>query len=527
MLRFRVRLSLKFFFSLALVILVTALSLSFFFTYNQTRLIRTALQNKCGTLARNLAATSEFGVITRNKLYLFRLTESTLQEEDAVYSIIYDRNSQPLSSSEGYWKNGQFVTVQPPTPGWGISLTTLKPGRTISSSFTAKNGDRIYESICAITTRRGSSSREDIGFMDDRDSKREIIGAVRVGISLARMHQEISSLRKGAFLITLIVVGICIMIATSFVRIIVGPVRELVIGTNKIASGDLDYRVTPSSHDEIGELAASFNRMAGDLQSRGRELDREKEDLLRVKGALEERTRELEMTLLKMKSIQQELLRSEKFATIGRLAATVAHELRNPLASLKNISYYLMKLGCIEDERAKHMLNMLSSDVQRANKIVTDLMDYSRMKKLVKTPVRVDEFIDQVLDHHCLFESMGIIIVRRLEPFTATIDADRMTQVIMNLINNARDAMPSSGGTITITSCRTGDKQCEIVIQDTGNGMDEDTTAHLFEPLFTTKLKGLGLGLAIVKEIIDAHCGKIIVISEQGKGTTATMMLPL
>ncbi len=527
MIRFRVGLSLKFFLSLVFVILMTAVSLSFYFTFRQADLIRDSLQNKCVTLARNLASNSEFGVITRNKLFLLSLTETSLGEEDVVYSIIYDKRGQALSASEGYWKNGQFVTVEPPAAERRVFPASLRPGRPVSSTFTAKNGDPIYEAVSAITTRRVGSSREDIGFMDYDAGDREVIGAVRVGISLSRTQRDIAALHRGVLIITIIVVGICILVATSFVRIIAGPVRNLVIGTNKIASGDLDYRVAPSSHDEIGELAASFNRMAGDLQSRDRELARDREDLLRVKSVLEDKTRELEATLLKMRDIQQELLRSEKFATIGRLASTVAHELRNPLASLKNISYYLMKLGCIEDERAKHMLSMLSSDVQRANKIVTDLMDYSRMKKLVKSPIRMDEFISQVLDHHCRFESSGVAIVRRLEPFTATIDADRMTQVIMNLINNARDAMPAEGGTVTVTACRTGEKQCEIVVQDTGGGMDEDTTAHLFEPLFTTKLKGLGLGLAIVKEIIDAHCGKIFVVSEKGKGTTVTMMLPL
>ncbi len=232
----------------------------------------------------------------------------------------------------------------------------------------------------------------------------------------------------------------------------------------------------------------------------------------------------LNRTILKVKNIQQELLRSEKFATIGRLASSIAHELRNPLASLKNISYYLIKLGAFNiDEKAKQMLELLSIDVARANRIVTDLLDFSRIKKINKTPTRVDDLINNFLDS--LDFGQNIRITRRLEHVVANIDPDKVKQVLVNIFSNARDAMPE-GGDISI-STRKVDSSAVITVADTGNGMDDETLSHIFDPLFSTKNRGLGLSLAIVKEVIELHSGRILVESKKGSGTTFELRLPL
>ena len=246
--------------------------------------------------------------------------------------------------------------------------------------------------------------------------------------------------------------------------------------------------------------------------------------MLNLKIAFEQRSQELEETLDKVQNIQQDLIKSEKFATIGRLASSVAHELRNPLAAIKNISYFLSKMGAYSDNKSKQMVNMLSSEVLRANKIITDLLDYSRTKKLNKLSVDIVTFINKVIP--AVPVPTNILITKNLEKFDVVMDPDKITQVLINLITNARDAMPPEGGEINITTKKTA-TMCQIFIKDNACGMSEETLSHLFEPLFTTKLKGIGLGLPIVKEIIDAHQGKITVTSTKNVGTTFKIEIPL
>jgi signal transduction histidine kinase len=263
--------------------------------------------------------------------------------------------------------------------------------------------------------------------------------------------------------------------------------------------------------------------MAADMGAHIREINKEKKELLELKIAFEQRSQELEETLDKVKEIQDDLIRAEKFATIGRLASNVAHELRNPLASIKNISYFLSKMGAFSDNKSKQMVNMLSSEVVRANKIITDLLDYSKTKKLNKQEVSVESFIEKAIA--AVPMPPQIELIKKIEPLTVFVDPDKMTQIVINLLSNAKDAMPAEGGKITIIT-KKDNKKFYIIVEDTACGMDDDTVSHLFEPLFTTKLKGIGLGLSIVKEIIEAHLGKITVKSKKGVGTTFTIEIP-
>jgi signal transduction histidine kinase len=221
--------------------------------------------------------------------------------------------------------------------------------------------------------------------------------------------------------------------------------------------------------------------------------------------------------------MQEELVHSEKFATIGRLASSVAHELRNPLASLKNIAYYFTRIGVFKDEKTKKMLDMLSADVGRANKIITDLLDYSKAKKLNRLETYMDDFMEKAVANVPLPDN--IRLVKNFSHFKVMLDPDKMTQVIINIVSNAKDAMPD-GGEITITERETP-RYAEISIEDSGMGMSQETISHIFEPLYSTKLKGIGLGLSIVKEIVEAHFGKISAQSVKGLGTKFTITLPL
>lgn len=527
----RISLLQEFILYISLVIIITSLFITYFFIRNQTELIRNSLTERCGFLARGLASNGRFGVLSRNNDILTKLVQKTLQEEDVLYAAIYDKNGKTLVVARKDMSEASAPSLQvlhlDEGPFKNISPFNGIPrlGKFFASLRSSSSKNVMYDSLCPITVHRDPDDHEEIIYMDGDtlQGKEELIGFADVGVSLNRMQKQIDRLKKGALLSTLLIIVIGIILSTILAKFIIRPIQELVVGTKKIAQGHLDYRVKVKSIEEIAELSRSFNIMAEDLMHYVLESDKERERLRQLKAQLEERTRQLEETLQKMKNIQQELLRSEKFAVVGRLASSVAHELRNPLASLKNISYYLLKLDAITDPRAKHMLEMLSTDVNRANKIVTDLLDYSRVKRLTKVPVKIDAFMNQLLDH--LSFGNDVKIQREFEAVEANIDPDRITQVLVNLLTNARDAMPG-GGTIAVTARKAGES-LEISIHDAGCGMTHETIDRIFEPLFTTKTKGLGLGLAIVKEIIDAHFGKIVVESEKNKGTLFRLTLPL
>jgi signal transduction histidine kinase len=559
MVKLRISLLQEFTLYISLVIIFTSFLLTYFFITREIVLIRASLKEHCHWLARDLARSSEQSIKILDHKSLTALVGNTLSEEDAVFSAVYDHKGNLLAAAEKAGNGGKHIAEYLPRLG------------TRNSSSVTLLDNNIYDAILPVTQQQAEKNRlkasAETGriptFVSNRkklipgvtgnpcffwipafadmtnllmqfcksgDLSTEIspvtiesVGFARVCISSERLQKQINAFKKGALLVTVIVIMAGILLSVFFVSIIRRPLRELLIGTQRIAQGHLDCRVNVESLDEIGELARSFNSMAEYLMNTVFESDTERAKLKQVKTELEERTKQLEEILVKMKNVQQELLRSEKFAMMGRLASSVAHELRNPLASVKNISYYLLRLDVSRDEKVKRMLEMLSNDVTRANKIVTDLMDYSRVKRLNKCDTKINEFIDNVLVTIPLENS--ITIIKEIEVIEANIDPDRMTQVIINLLTNARDAMPN-GGTITISAHKSG-ALLHLGIKDTGIGMKSDMANRIFEPLFTTKTKGLGLGLAIVKEIIDAHFGRISVATEIDKGTTFTITIPL
>ncbi|MHB9154801.1 MAG: two-component system sensor histidine kinase NtrB [Endomicrobiales bacterium] len=232
---------------------------------------------------------------------------------------------------------------------------------------------------------------------------------------------------------------------------------------------------------------------------------------------------DFEEQMKKMKEEQKLLVSSEKLSALSKFSSVVAHELKNPLASLKNISYFLTKTAKPDDEKGKKMLVMMSGEIDRTNDMVTSLSEISKTKKINKSLVNAGELVDAVLID---FKVAEIIQVNRhIDPVEATIDPDRFKQMLLNLLTNARDAL-SNGGQIEVSLKKAGEN-LELAVQDTGMGMDKETLDQIFEPMFTTKTKVLGLGLTVVKEIAENHKGKVTVESAKDQGATFKVYLPL
>jgi len=232
---------------------------------------------------------------------------------------------------------------------------------------------------------------------------------------------------------------------------------------------------------------------------------------------VEERTRELQKS-------QEQLLKTQRLAVIGELAGMVGHDLRNPLTSIAGAQYYLKKkLDAKVDTKTKDMLELIGKNIEYSNKIINNLLDYSREIELEISERTPKSVMKEVLSHLEIPRNIKLVDLTENKP-KIKVDVDKVKRAFINIIKNAFEAMPK-GGKLTIRSTEL-DGNVEIVFSDTGAGMSKETLEKLWTPLFTTKAKGMGFGLPICKRFIEAHGGTINVKSARGKGTTFTVTFP-
>ncbi len=256
--------------------------------------------------------------------------------------------------------------------------------------------------------------------------------------------------------------------------------------------------------------------LAGALAFLGGVALRNQRQMERALVALEEKTRALE-------TAQEELVRKERLAILGQLAGGVSHELRNPLGVMKNSVYYL-KMVLPEDERVRKHLGIMEREVTTATRIVSDLLDFARTKPPSQAPTDLSEVVREVLDRTPLAENVEV--VARLAPDLPpiSVDALQVQQVLGNLITNGAQAMPE-GGTLTIETTRT-EGGARVAVSDTGVGIPPENLEKIFQPLFTTKAKGIGLGLAVAQGLAESNGGTISVESTVGRGSRFLVVFP-
>lgn len=266
------------------------------------------------------------------------------------------------------------------------------------------------------------------------------------------------------------------------------------------------------------------------LQASEEELRASNEELQATEEELRASNEELEASNEELREAQEQLVRSEKLAAIGQLAGGVGHELRNPLGAIKNAVYYIKgkvaKSELAEKEpRIMEFLGIMDDEINSSNKIINDLLGFSRVGKPAISPARIKMVVEDALSYLTIPDNIEVINKLDSELPEVAIDTDQIRQVIVNITTNAVLAMPE-GGKLTIDT-RKGDKFLEVSISDTGQGISQDVIEKIFDPLFTTRAKGIGLGLAVCKSIIERHEGIIEVKSKVGKGSTFTIKLPL
>jgi two-component system NtrC family sensor kinase len=332
----------------------------------------------------------------------------------------------------------------------------------------------------------------------------DILGILYVGI----LEQKYTDIKNQTLLIFLIIAFfgavISVLIALYISRRISISVSTLAKASKQLAGGNLETKVARVSNDELGDLAETFNFMAGALRER------------------DEKLKEF---------AKKKIMESERLALIGQLSANVAHELNNPLQGIVTYSNLLLEAeACDEDTRAN--AQKIAIQANRCRDIIRGLLDFSRHKNPDKTLCSVNNLLRRcvsLVERQTIFHNIEIVMNLDESDPLVVIDPSQVERVFLNLIINAADAMENSG-TLTLVTGRDPAMKCvEIKVRDTGHGITEENMEKIFDPFFTTKETGhgVGLGLAISFGIVNEHNGSINVESEPGKGTTFTVSFPL
>jgi len=271
------------------------------------------------------------------------------------------------------------------------------------------------------------------------------------------------------------------------------------------------------------EIIQVIDRIYAELVDNQVKLEKSKEEL-------EERTIALEKSSLELQKTQDRLIRSEKLAAIGKLAASVAHELRNPLGVIKNSAYYLREQltqsGMASTyPNMEEFLNIIENEISLSDKIIRDLLNFSLISKPITKPEDINIIIEYAVSITNVPDNIRVTLNLKPGMKLALIDQYQIRQAFYNLILNSYQAM-EKGGTLEITS-REHDGFIEVDFKDSGAGIWEKDQEKIFDALFTTRAKGIGLGLAVTHGIIERHGGQIRVESKVGKGSTFTVRLPI
>jgi two-component system, NtrC family, sensor kinase len=388
------------------------------------------------------------------------------------------------------------------------------------SRIFVRNGHRVLAMITPIYNEDSCSTAA----CHYHPADKKVLGVVDISMSLAAEDAAVAELGRQTTIFSGI--GILLLAATVgwFVRgYVIRPLGAIVSATERVAQGDLDHRVRMRRTDEIGRLASSFNSMTSSLHQAQADLQRLNENLERQ---VEERTNAL-------KSAQAQLIQSEKMSSLGKLAASVAHEINNPLAGILTYAKLLLRMldeGELTEkarESCMRNLRLVQRETERCSAIVRNLLDFARQRPPSLKEIDVSAVVDEalsLLSHRLLMQNVAL---QKDLPPMPLIKADfgQLRQSFVNIALNACEAM-TKGGTLTVTSRCTG-SAIEVRVVDTGPGISPENLSHILDPFFTTKEKGTGLGLSVVYGIIDRHGGRLDIESELGKGTTVVIRLPV
>ena len=510
--RARIGLPMKFIISMSILIALTSVTLRWFVTQHEIELITVALMERGKSLVRNLAYNLGYELQYAAEQRLNELLEGVIKQEDVLYALIQDEEGNIRAQAQADQAAGIPPASAPRSPyrapRWSESSTQVY--------IVTWKGEQIYEIVQPIRTQV-RREREEIGL--SLGGQERTIGWANIGMSLhlQRVNETVVAIQHTIALATAGVIVVGVAITAFLVKVIVRPIRQLAGATRQIAAGDLSFNVEVSSQDELGDLAASFNRMAQALRDRER-------DNARLFHELGETNRRLEAAS-RHKS---------------QFLANMSHELRTPLNSIIGFSEILLDESWGElsaEERREFLGNILSSG-RHLLRLINDILDLSKIEagRIELKPERfaVADMVEGVLATiRPLAAQKQITIDVDVDPaLTALVaDAGKVKQILYNLLSNAIK-FTADGGRAGLRAVRDA-QDARFAVSDTGIGIKPEDQARIFEEfqqVETTTARhyeGTGLGLALAKQFVELHGGRIWVESAPGHGSTFTFTLPL
>jgi two-component system NtrC family sensor kinase len=357
-------------------------------------------------------------------------------------------------------------------------------------------------------------------------AEQKILGVLDTNLSLAKADVQIKESSHRMIAYTGCALLLIAFLSPLFIwQIVSKPVHALQRGTERLAAGDLGYQLDVHANDEIGKLARSFNSMSRELQA-------EHNENVAWTRTLEER---VDQKTGELKRAHEHALQTEKMASIGKMAAVLAHEINNPLSGILTYAKLLRKWfgrdASSHREEINDALDLIATESRRCGDLVKNLLTFSRTTPINLQPTNVNEVINRSLRlvQHQL-DLASVQVQPQLDPNLPSVicDAAQIEQVFLALIMNAMDALPQGGNLWLTTTFSSEQHRVQITVRDDGTGISSDIIPQIFEPFLTTKETGrsVGLGLAICRSILERHSGAIEVESEIGRGTTFTVTLP-
>ena len=409
-------------------------------------------------------------------------------------------------------------------------LGNISPSSVQLTRIFAKSDEKRVLGL--ITPIRNEAQCSDAACHAHPQSK-TILGVLDVKLSLTQVDKQLVASRDKLLLLSIAAVLLISIVSGGFIWIVINrPVKRLMGGMKMVSSGRLDQKLE-TSNDELGDLAETFNSMTVDLA-------KAREEITAWSATLEQKVEEKTADLEKA---HQQMVTVEKMASLGSLAATVAHELNNPLEGILTFARLLIKRIKKSDlpssfaDPMRQELTLVADEAQRCGNVVKNLLVFAWQKGGSFQDVSMKTVVDRcalLMNHHAQMHNVALQ-ASCPEDLIVRCDPNQIQQALIALMVNAIEAMASTpdrtaGGTLTIEVRRSVQQDAvQVIVKDTGIGMNEETQAHIFEPFFTTKSegKGVGLGLAVVYGIVERHHGHIDVESVVGRGATFIMTLPV
>lgn len=391
--------------------------------------------------------------------------------------------------------------------------------------YRGSQGQRIMAMINPIRNSPECSNH----FCHAHQAEQTILGVLDVQMSLKELDEAVRENRIIVFSSFFGFLFLAMILFSIFLYwFIYKPVRILQEGTMRLALGNLDYRINMKREDELGILARSFNNMAENLRVAYAEL---KEWSNKLADRVKEKTNELEQ-------MHRGMLQVEKMTSLGKMAASVAHELNNPIAGIVTYSKLLAKrmskidLESNSKEKILKDLELIRSESLRCGNIVKNLLSFARGTSANIVETNLSQIIEKglsIIQHHLQLGQIETEVEIDLQNDQVNCDPDQMLQAFIALFINAVEAMPNGGKlSIRVQKYIKDADQILIQVKDTGTGISKEVLDKIFEPFFTTKKdkSGVGLGLPVVYGIIERHHGKIWIESEVNQGTTFFILIP-